>query len=81
EAADASTGWYNPAGLALIRQQQVVVGAVGVFPSSELTGTSTFCVQGKAPRVGNSTCHHRNDSCADDCSHGFLHALHSTLLN
>ncbi|WP_115222668.1 OmpP1/FadL family transporter [Legionella donaldsonii] len=49
EAADASTGWYNPAGLALIRQQQVVVGAVGVFPSSELTGTSTFRTVGLPP--------------------------------
>ncbi len=42
EAADASTGWYNPAGLPLIREQQVVFGGVGVFPSSKLTGTSTF---------------------------------------
>ncbi|VEB34747.1 long-chain fatty acid transporter [Legionella sainthelensi] len=24
EAADASTGWYNPAGLALLREQQMV---------------------------------------------------------
>lgn len=42
EAADASTGWYNPAGLALLHGQQMVVGGVGVFPSSELTGTSTY---------------------------------------
>ena len=30
EARDASIGWYNPAGLALIRNQQVVLGATGV---------------------------------------------------
>jgi long-chain fatty acid transport protein len=42
EAADASTGWYNPAGLALLHNQQVVFGGVGVFPSSKLTGSSTF---------------------------------------
>ncbi|MDI9819155.1 MULTISPECIES: OmpP1/FadL family transporter [unclassified Legionella] len=42
EAADASTGWYNPAGLALIREQQIVAGGVGVFPSSKITGYSTF---------------------------------------
>lgn len=42
EAADASTGWYNPAGLSLIRNQQVVLGGVGVFPRSELTGVSTY---------------------------------------
>jgi long-chain fatty acid transport protein len=44
EAADASTGWYNPAGLALLHNQQVVFGGVGVFPSSKLTGSSTFHV-------------------------------------
>lgn len=42
EAADASTGWYNPAGLALIRDQQLVFGGVGVFPTSAISGTSTF---------------------------------------
>lgn len=46
EAADASTGWYNPAGLALIRTQQVVGGGVGVFPSSKISGTSTFRTTG-----------------------------------
>nr|WP_284498258.1 outer membrane protein transport protein [Legionella maioricensis] len=46
EAADASTGWYNPAGLALIHKQQMVGGGVGVFPSSKLTGTSTFTTTG-----------------------------------
>ncbi|ASQ45344.1 47 kDa outer membrane protein precursor [Legionella clemsonensis] len=46
EAADASTGWYNPAGLALIREQQAVFGGVGVFPVSELSGTSTFRTTG-----------------------------------
>lgn len=42
EAADASIGWYNPAGLVLIRNQQAVFGGVGVFPSSKISGTSTF---------------------------------------
>ncbi|STX52045.1 long chain fatty acid transporter [Legionella busanensis] len=42
EVADASTGWYNPAGLALIHNPQVVTGGVGIFPSSKITGTSTF---------------------------------------
>lgn len=42
EAADASTGWYNPAGLALIHSQQMVVGGAGVFPVSKISGTSTF---------------------------------------
>lgn len=42
EAADASTAWYNPAGLVLLKKQQVVLSGVGIFPSSKLTGTSTF---------------------------------------
>lgn len=42
EAADASIGWYNPAGLVLIKEQQVLFGGVGVFPSTELTGTSSY---------------------------------------
>ena len=42
EAADASIGWYNPAGLILIPEQQLVVGGVGVFPTATLNGTSTF---------------------------------------
>ena len=42
EGADASIGWYNPAGLVLIHQQEAVFSGVGVFPSTTLTGTSTF---------------------------------------
>jgi long-chain fatty acid transport protein len=46
EAADASTGWYNPAGLALLHTQQAVMGVVGVAPNSVLTGTSTYHTPG-----------------------------------
>lgn len=42
EAADASTGWYNPAGLVLIRDQQAVFAGVGVFPTAKLSGISTY---------------------------------------
>lgn len=42
EGADASIGYYNPAGLVLIHKKQVVFSGVGVFPSSKLSGTSTF---------------------------------------
>lgn len=42
EASDASTGWYNPAGLALLGHEELVMGGVGVFPGSKLTGTSTY---------------------------------------
>jgi len=42
EARDASTAWYNPAGLVLIHEQQAVFGGVGVFPTSKLSGTTTY---------------------------------------
>lgn len=42
EGADASIGWYNPAGLVLLDEQQAVFSGIGVFPSAKLTGTSTF---------------------------------------
>lgn len=42
EAADPSTGWYNPAGLMLLKGQQALLGGVGVFPASELSGVSTY---------------------------------------
>lgn len=51
EAADASTGWYNPAGLSLIREQQAVFAGNGVFPSTKLSGTTTFRTTGVPPYV------------------------------
>ncbi|CDZ78532.1 47 kDa outer membrane protein precursor [Legionella massiliensis] len=46
EAANASTGWYNPAGLSLIHSKQGVFGIVGVAPSAKLRGFSTFSTVG-----------------------------------
>jgi long-chain fatty acid transport protein len=46
EAADASTAWYNPAGLVLLCREQVQGGVVGVFPTARITGKSTFATQG-----------------------------------
>lgn len=45
EAADASTGWYNPAGLSLLHDKQVVFGGTGIFPNIKVDGTSTFATQ------------------------------------
>lgn len=42
EASSAATGWYNPAGLAFLDKEQLVLSGVGVFPSTALTGNSTF---------------------------------------
>lgn len=46
EATDASTGWYNPAGLVLVKDQQAIFGGAGVFPVAKLNGTSTFSTLG-----------------------------------
>lgn len=42
EAVDASTGWYNPAGLVRIKKQEAIFSGVGVFPSTQLSGTSSY---------------------------------------
>jgi len=42
EAANASTGWYNPAGLSLIQDEQIVSGGVVILPTLRSSGTSTF---------------------------------------
>ena len=52
EGADASIGWYNPAGLVLIKNQQILLGGVGVFPSTRLTGTSTYTTQIPLEAIG-----------------------------
>lgn len=53
EAADASTGWYNPAGLALIHNKESVFGGVGIFPDIKINGTSTYRTQGLPSYVQN----------------------------
>ena len=45
EAKDASTTWFNPAGLALIKDKQAVLAGVGVFPTAKLkNGRTNFTV-------------------------------------
>src|SRR3990167_7522427 len=46
EAVDASTAWYNPAGLALIHAKQLIVSGVGVLPSTYLSGDTLFATTG-----------------------------------
>lgn len=55
EAPDASTAWYNPAGLVLFSSPQIVLSGVGVFPNVELTGTSTFFTEGVPPYIETFT--------------------------
>jgi long-chain fatty acid transport protein len=51
EAVDASTGWYNPAGLVRVKQQEGILSGVGVLPSTKLTGTSTYETETFSPYV------------------------------
>lgn len=51
EVADASTGWYNPAGLVLLNKKELVASGVGVLPSTEISGVSTFNTEGYAPYI------------------------------
>ncbi len=43
---DASTGWYNPAGLAWLGSEQAVFSGIGIFPSTKMSGTSSFSTLG-----------------------------------
>lgn len=49
EAPDASIGWYNPAGLVLIKKNQALISGVGVFPRNTLSGMSTYNTPGVLP--------------------------------
>ena len=51
EGADASIGWYNPAGLVLLDKPQFVVGGIGVLPRVSLSGTSTFTTTTTIPNL------------------------------
>lgn len=55
EAPDASTAWFNPAGLVLFSSPQAVLSGVGVFPNLKLTGESTFFTEGVPPYIQNFT--------------------------
>jgi len=49
EAADASTAYYNPAGLVLIKNQQLVVGADPILTSFKYDGTVAVNTLGNIP--------------------------------
>ena len=51
EGHDASIGWYNPAGVVLLKKPEVVISGVGVLPSSLLSGTSTFNTESFDPYI------------------------------
>jgi len=42
EAPDASSSWFNPAGMLRLKQQQLLISGVGVLPRSNLSGQSIF---------------------------------------
>ncbi len=80
EAADASTGWYNPAGLALLREQQVVFGGVGIFPTMKLDGTSTFTTStGLPPPFPSAVQYVQEFEGVDGSYNGFVPSFHYAL--
>ncbi|WP_454785888.1 OmpP1/FadL family transporter [Legionella sp. WA2024007413] len=80
EAADASTGWYNPAGLALLREQQVVFSGVGIFPTLKLDGTSTFTTStGLPPPFPSAVQYVQEFEGVDGSYNGFVPSFHYAL--
>ncbi|MCH9755692.1 MAG: outer membrane protein transport protein [Gammaproteobacteria bacterium] len=51
QVPDASIGWYNPAGLVLIPEDEIVFSGVGVLPNTTLTGTSTYRTDDLPPYI------------------------------
>jgi long-chain fatty acid transport protein len=49
DISDASIGWYNPAGLVLLQENEVLVSGVGVFPVTKISGLSTYNTDGLPP--------------------------------
>jgi long-chain fatty acid transport protein len=49
-AEDASTGYYNPAGLVRIQNQQLIVGLVPIFVDTRFRGTVAVNTLGTGPR-------------------------------
>ncbi len=49
EAQDASIGWYNPAGLALLQKNEALISGVGVLPVSKISGMSSYYTDNLAP--------------------------------
>lgn len=49
EAADASIGWYNPAGLVLLQKNEALISGVGVFPETKISGLSSYQSEGVLP--------------------------------
>ncbi|STX29508.1 long chain fatty acid transporter [Legionella beliardensis] len=75
EAADAATGWYNPAGLSLIHDLQALTGGVGIFVSSKITGTSNFFTSSvPVPALRNYTQTFHDLNGGDDGFVPFFHA-------
>lgn len=76
EGGDASIGWYNPAGLVLIQEQQAVFGGVGVFPKAKLSGVSTY----RAPFLPfNLPDYHETFSGLNGGENAFVPAFHYAL--
>lgn len=74
EGADASIGWYNPAGLVLIHQQEAVLSGIGIFPSSKLSGTSTYSTT--LPSIGQLPNYVQNFSNIQGAKDAFVPAFH-----
>ncbi len=80
EAADASTGWYNPAGLALLHEQQLVFGGVGIFPTLKLDGSSTFSTAtGLPPPFPSSVNYIQEFEGVDGSYNAFVPSFHYAL--
>lgn len=76
EAADATTGWFNPAGLALIKDEQAIAGGVAVLPTSKLSGTTTYTTKRPNGAILNLPQNVRNPDGGENALVPSLHYAH-----
>ena len=79
EAADASTGWYNPAGLALLHNKEVVFGGTGIFPNLKIDGSSTFTTANPFSPLLPPLVYEQKFKDVDGAYNGFVPASHFAL--
>ena len=79
EAADASIGWYNPAGLLLLDKQQVVLGGTGVLPNATLTGTTRYTTSNLVDPSGPPYVYNDSFTALQGGEKGFVPLFHYAL--
>lgn len=76
EAVDASTAWYNPAGLVRMKHKQFIVSGIGVVPNATLSGTSVFTTLNPLNPTGAPLQYEQSFTNLEGADNGFIPAVY-----